>query len=51
VKNTNIALIVDTKAAKYSVLDLDKKLVIKTNPLEIPVSVVVVANKIKKIGK
>jgi len=51
VKNTNIALITDTKAGKYSVLDLDKKLVIKTNTLEIPVSVIVVANKIKKISK
>ena len=51
IKNTNIALITDTKAGKYSVLDLDKKVVIKTNPLEIPVSVIVVANKIKKISK
>lgn len=38
VKNTNIALITDTKTNKYSVLDLDKKQVIKTNILEIPVS-------------
>lgn len=51
VKNTNIALITDTKAGKYSVLDLDKKLVIKTNPLEIPVSTIIVANRIKKISK
>ena len=51
VKNTNIAIITDTKAGKYSVLDLDKKQVIKTNPLEIPVSQIVVANKIKKINK
>lgn len=51
VKNTNIALITDTKAGKYSVLDLDKKLVIKTNPLEIPVSTIIVADRIKKITK
>jgi len=51
VKNTNIALVTDTKAGKYSVLDLDKNLVLKTTPLEIPVSVIVVANKIKKISK
>lgn len=51
VKNTNIAIITDTKSGKYSVLDLDKKLVIKTNPLEIPVSTIVVANRIKKISK
>ncbi len=48
IKNTNIALITDTKADKYSVLDLDKKQVIKTNTIEIPVSeIVVVARKLK----
>lgn len=51
VKNTNLAIITDTKAGKYSVLDLDKKLVIKTNPLEIPVSTIAVGNRIKKISK
>jgi len=51
VKSTNIAIVTDTKAGKYSVLDLDKKMVIKTTPLEIPVSQIVVANKIKKISK
>jgi len=51
IKNTDIALVTDTKAGKYSVLDLDKKLVLKTTPLEIPISVIVVANKIKKISK
>lgn len=51
VKNTNIALITDTKINKYSVLDLDKKQVIKTNALEIPVSEIEVLNNIKKINK
>lgn len=51
IKGTNLAIITDTKAAKYSVLDLDKKQVIKTNPLEIPVSSIVVANRVKKINK
>lgn len=50
-KNTNIALVTDTKAGKYSVLDLDKKQVIKTNPLDIPVSNIIVANRVKKITK
>lgn len=49
VKNTNIALVTDTKVGKYSVLDLDKNEVIKTNALEIPVSEIVVVNKVKKI--
>lgn len=51
VKGTNIALITDTKADKYSVLDLDKNQVTKTNALEIPVSEIVVVNKVKKINK
>lgn len=51
IKNTPIALITDTKTNKYSVLDLDKNEVIKTNILEIPVSEIVVTPKIKKINK
>lgn len=51
IKNTPIALVMDTKTNKYSILDLDKKEVIKTNSLEIPVSKVVVVPAIKKINK
>lgn len=51
VKNTNIALVTDTKTDKYSVIDLDKKMVIKTNVLEIPVSTIVVTPKVRKINK
>lgn len=51
IKNTNIALVMDTKVAKYSVLDLDKKQVIKTNILEVPVSNVVVVPTVRKINK
>lgn len=51
IKNTNIAIVTDTKTNKYSVLDLDKKLVIKTNILEIPVSEIVVVPKVRKINK
>lgn len=51
IKNTNIALVTDTKTNKYSVLDLDKKLVIRTNLLEVPVSKIVVTPKIRKINK
>lgn len=47
IKNTNIALVTDTKANKYSVLDLDKNEVIKTNVLDIPVSEIVVTPKVK----
>ncbi len=51
IKGTNIALVMNTKVDKYSVLDLNKKQVIKTNSLEIPVSEIVVVPKIKKINK
>lgn len=47
VKNTNIAIVTDTKVDKYSVLDLDKKQVIKTNILEIPVSEMVIVPRVK----
>ena len=46
IEDTNIALITDTKVDKYSVLNLDKKQVIKTSTLEIPVSEIVVVPKI-----
>lgn len=51
VGNSNIALITDAKAGCYSILDLDKKAIIKTNQLETPVSSILITNKVKKIGK
>lgn len=50
IKNTNVAIVTDIKMDKYSVLDLDKKAVLKTNILEIPVSTVAVVNQVKKIN-
>ncbi len=50
VDDTNIAIITDAKANLYTVLDLDKKKVIKTNRLDIPVNAVYVTKTIKKIG-
>jgi len=49
--NTNIALITGAVAGKYSVLNLDKKQVIKTLPVEVPISKIVVTDKVKKINK
>lgn len=49
IKNTNIAIVTDTKMDKYSVLDLDKKQVIKTNILDIPVSTIEIVSKVRKI--
>lgn len=51
VDNTNIAVITGARAGKYSVLNLDKKQVIKTLPIDIPVSEAIITNKVKKISK
>ncbi len=51
VGKTNIALVTDARANCYSIINLDKKTVIKTNQLETPVNSILVTNKIKKIGK
>lgn len=51
IDGTNLALISDAKAGKYIILNLDTKTVIASNPIATPVSSIVVANKIKKIGK
>ena len=50
VPNSNLAIISDAKAGKYSVLNLDRKQVIKTLPIDIPVSELVITNKVKKIN-
>ena len=49
VPNSNLAIISDAKAGKYSVLNLDRKQVIKTLPIDIPVSELVITNKVKTI--
>lgn len=49
--NSNIAIVTDTKTNKYSVMDLDKKQVIKTTPFSIPVSQIVVVPTVKKINR
>ena len=51
IENTNIALITDTKAALYTVFDLGTNKVIKTIPIDIPASTIVVTEKVKKINK
>ena len=49
IPNTSLALVSDVKAGRYSVVDLNKKVVLKTNSLEIPVSNIVVGKNIRKI--
>ena len=49
--DTNLAIITDTKAKKYSMFDLENKKVIATNAVEIPISSIVVVDSVKKINK
>ena len=49
--NTNLALITGAKSGKYSILNLDKKQIIKTLPLNVPVGKLVISDKVEKINK
>lgn len=51
VDNSNIALVTGAKSGKYSVLNLDKRQVIKTLPVNIPISAMAITNKVRKINK
>lgn len=51
IDGTNLALVTDAKAGKYIILNLQTKEIVASNPIATPVSSIVVANKIKKIGK
>ena len=51
IDGTNTVLVTDAKANVYSIFDLDRQEVVKTNQLDIPVNAVYVTNKIKKIGE
>lgn len=49
IPGTGLAIISDTRAGKYSVIDLTKKVVLRTNTLDIPVSDIVIGKNIRKI--
>lgn len=49
IPNSSLAVISDVKAGRYSVLDLNKKAIIKINSLDIPVSRIVIGKNIRKI--
>lgn len=46
----NIALITDTKSALYTVFDMDTNKVLKTIPVDLPVNMIIVTEKVKKIN-
>lgn len=51
VEGTNLAIISDTRASIYCVLDMVKKQIIKASPIEVPIRTIVVENKVNKINK
>ena len=51
IDGTDLAIVTDTTAGMYSVLNMKNKQIIKTNPLETPVSSIVVVDKVQKINK
>ena len=50
IEGTNIALITDTKASLYTVFDLGTNKVIKSIPIDIPASSIVVTERVQKIN-
>ena len=51
IEGTNLAIISDTRASIYCVLDMIKKEVIKISPIEVPIRTIVVTDKVPKINK
>jgi len=49
IDNSNLAIVTDSKSSLYSIINLDTNDIMATNPLDIPVSSITVADKIKKI--
>jgi len=50
IDDSNIAIITDAGAGNYSILDMDKKAIIKTNKLDIPVNAIYVTKAANKVG-
>ena len=51
IDDTDLAIVTDTQAKKYTMVDLSAKKVIKSNSVEIPINSIVVVDKVKKINK
>jgi len=49
IPNSSLAIISDTKSGKYSVIDMNKKQLIRTNRLDIPVNNLVIGKNVRKI--
>lgn len=51
IEGTNLAIISDSRASIYSVLDMTKKEIIKISPIEVPIRTIVVTDIVNKINK
>ena len=49
--NTNLAIVSDSRASIYCVLDLKNKQVVKASAIEVPIRTIVVTDKVKKLNK
>ncbi len=50
VPDTNLVIVTDTKMGRYSIIDLDRNVVVKTNGTELPVNAVLIGKKVHKIN-
>ena len=51
IEDTNFAIVSDTRAPIYCVLDLATKQVVKASAIEVPIRTIVVTNRVPKINK
>jgi len=51
IENTNLAIVSDSRASIYCVLDLTNKRVVKASAIEVPIRTIVVTDKVKKLNK
>ena len=47
IDGTNLAIIIDVKQNKYTVVDLEKLKVLKTYAMTVPINKVIITNKVK----
>ena len=51
IENSDLAIISDSRASIYCVLDLKNKRVVKVSPIEVPIRTIVVTDRVKKLNK
>ena len=51
VDNTNLAIISDSRASIYCILDLENKRVAKASAIEVPIRTIVITDRVKKLNK